>query len=159
MAYGQQLTSGQGRVSMQGSIIDTPCAIATADLDQTINMGITTVGEIIHNGRGSERKFSLNLVNCDLQADSLFQNDRSRFSTTFDGAAKDEVFSVSGASGVGIQVIDAAGNIAIPGQPMPGGLLISGTQRLDYTLRLVGTHQRLKAGEYHTILRFKLDYF
>ncbi|WP_152594390.1 fimbrial protein [Enterobacter sp. UCD-UG_FMILLET] len=52
---------GHGIVNMQGSIIDTPCAIATADREQSIEMMTTTVGEIIHNGRGNKNPFSLTL--------------------------------------------------------------------------------------------------
>lgn len=150
---------GQGRVNMQGSIIETPCAIATADHDQTINMGELSMGEITHNGRGPLHKFSLQLVNCVLQHRAPTQQDWRWFETTFDGPAQDGTFSVSGASGVGLQIADAAGHVAIPGEPLPEARLTTGTQQLDYTLRLTGNHHRLEAGEYHTVLRFKVDYF
>ncbi|HBM7599608.1 TPA: hypothetical protein O8U57_004180 [Enterobacter asburiae] len=61
-----QADQGHGIVNMQGSIIDTPCAIATVDREQSIEMMTTTVGEIIHNGRGNKNPFSLTLVNCNL---------------------------------------------------------------------------------------------
>lgn len=149
----------QGLLSMQGSIIATPCAIATDDRNQTISLGITTLGEIIHNGQGPQRTFSLHLINCDLHSASNPKMAWNRFNTTFDGPSENGIFSIYGAEGVGLQIMDAAGNIAFPGRPLPDGSLIAGTQRLDYTLRLIGNHQRLKAGEYHTILRFKVDYF
>lgn len=158
-AYGQHPDQGHGRVGMQGSIIETPCAIATADRDQTVNMGEETVGNMIHNGMGLEHKFSLNLVNCDLQSYATSKQDWSWFRTTFDGPVDGGIFSVNGASGIGLQITDAAGNIAIPGQPLPAASLVAGTQRLDYTLRLIGNHQQLKTGVYRTILRFKVDYF
>ncbi|NDO83188.1 hypothetical protein CJP72_21170 [Citrobacter sp. NCU1] len=148
-----------GRVNMQGSIIETPCAIATADREQTINMGAVTMGEIIHNGQGPVHKFSLQLVNCVLQPNNPEQKDWAWFVTTFDGPVQDGVFSVNGASGIGLEIADAAGHVAMPGQPMPGMALTAGEQQLDYTLRLTGNHHRLEAGEYHTVLRFKVDYF
>lgn len=142
-----------GRVSMQGSIIDTPCAIATDDLEQTIDLGITTMGDIVQDGRGTEQKFSLHFVNCDSGAGS------HEFQTTFDGPAQGDVFNLDGASGVGLQVIDSAGNVAIPGKPMPAIILTADNQRVDYTLRLMGNNHQLKAGNYHSVLRFKVDYF
>ncbi|MGL4429835.1 MAG: fimbrial protein [Silvania sp.] len=157
-AFGQYPAQGHGRVSMQGSIIDTPCAIATADRDQTINMDESTVGEIIRNGRGPESKFSLELVNCTLPSSSA-EKESNRFRTTFDGPAEGNIFSVVGAAGIGLQIIDAAGNIAIPGQALPEHLLTAGSQHLEYTLRLVGNGHQLKAGDYYTVLRFKIDYF
>ncbi|MFO6300202.1 fimbrial protein [Rahnella selenatireducens] len=144
---------------MQGRIIDTPCAIATADLHQSIEMGISTVGEMVLNGRGSKKTFSLTLVNCDLNSHDKEQPDRTHFLTTFDGPSDHGLFRVSGAEGIGLQIIDVYGNLATPGQPLPAGSLVPGTQRLDYTLRLVSNEKPLKVGEYHAILRFKVDYF
>ncbi|WNN49334.1 fimbrial protein [Siccibacter colletis] len=158
-AYGHSSAQGYGRVSMQGSITDTPCAIAMADRDQTIQLDVATIGELIHNGRGPLRTFSLNLVNCDLDADATSGAVKSHFRTTFDGPSDGELFSVSGATGIGVQIADAAGNVAIPGKALPDGAVVPGDQRLDYTLRLISNHHRLNAGEYHAIVRFKVDYF
>lgn len=149
----------RGRVSIQGSIIDTPCAIATGSRDQSIEMAAVTTGEIRHNGHGPERNFSISLNNCTLSSTNSPASDSSHFSMTFEGPSDDGLFSVDGVSGVGLQIRDIAGNIAIPGQPMPSGTLASGTQRLDYTLRLSANHDAPEAGEYHTTLRFKVDYF
>lgn len=148
-----------GHVHMQGSIIDTPCAISTADLLQSIEMNVSTVGEMVLNGRGSQKSFSLNLVNCDLNSHSQEQPDSTHFSTTFDGPSDHGLFRISGAQGVGLQITDALGNLATPGKPLPAGSLVPGTQRLDYTLRVVSNDQPLKVGEFHAILRFKVDYF
>lgn len=152
-------TSGHGRVNVSGSIIDTPCAIATSDLEQTIDLGTVTTGQIIHDGRGGEHRFSLNLINCDLHPYNESKPDWSVFETTFDGPSKNGFFSVSGASGIGLRIIDSTGNFAIPGKAFPGGNLVAGSQRLDYILLLVSDHQSLKSGLYHSTLRFKIDYF
>lgn len=145
-----------GRVSMLGSIINTPCAIATSDLEQTVDMKITTVGEIIDEGQGHAQPFSLTLVNC-TQEDAA--SNSSRFSTTFDGPSEDGLFKVSGAYGVGLQIADANGNIASPGKALPEGTRIVSNQRLEYTMRLVRNHTGLKTGDYTATLRFKVDYF
>lgn len=158
-AYGHSVAQGQGRVSMQGSIIDTPCAIAMADRDQTIQLDVATIGELIHNGHGAQHTFSINLVNCSLRSGSASGTVAHHFRTTFDGPSDGELFRVSGAAGLGVQIADTAGNVAIPGKALPEGNVVEGTQRLDYTLRLVSNHRRLEAGEYHAIIRFKVDYF
>lgn len=99
-----------GHVNMQGSIIDTPCAIATADLEQTVDMAITTTGEIVDDGKGKPKPFSLTLINCVFNTS---KSDGQRFMTTFDGPTDDGLFSINGAQGVGLQIADIAGNIAI----------------------------------------------
>lgn len=151
--------SGHGRVNMSGSIIDTPCAISTSDLEQTIDFGTVTTGEIIHDGRGGERRFSLNLINCDLHPFNESKPDWSVFETTFDGPSENGFFSVSGAKGIGLQIIDSTGSSAIPGKALPGGNLVAGSQRLDYVIQLVSDHHNLKPGLYHSTVRFKIDYF
>ncbi|MBS0826709.1 fimbrial protein [Citrobacter sp. ku-bf4] len=150
---------GQGIVNMQGSIIDTPCAIATADREQSIEMMTTTVGQIIHNGSGNKNPFSLTLVNCNLHVNQETQTISSHFQTTFDGPSSDGLFSVDGASGVGLEITDDAGNVAQPGKALPPGTLSNGSQTLQYQLRLMSNRDRLKVGEYTATIRFKVDYF
>lgn len=148
-----------GIVNMQGSIIDTPCAIATADRAQGIDMTTTTVGEIIHNGGGRKNPFSLILINCNLHLDQQTQTLSSHFQTTFDGPSSDGLFSVNGASGVGLEITDSAGNVAQPGKALPPGILSNGSQILQYQMRLMSNRDRLKVGEYTATIRFKVDYF
>ncbi|QGH61593.1 fimbrial protein [Serratia proteamaculans] len=157
LAQGQ----GNGSVNMQGSIIDTPCAIDVPSRDQTIDMLSLPLGQIIRDGHGPTRPFSIHLVNCALTPMLPNRPDWSYFRVTFDGpTTHDDLFNLNGeARGVGLQIADSAGAIAIPGKQMPANDLQIGSMRLDYTLRLVGNHQTLRAGTYQTTLRFKLDYF
>jgi len=46
-----------GRVNMQGSIIDTPCAIDVNSQDQTIDMTSVPVGQIERDGYGPDNRF------------------------------------------------------------------------------------------------------
>jgi type 1 fimbria pilin len=155
-AHAHQINPKHGIVSMQGSIIDTPCAIDIHDIDQTINMSGITVDEIINNGHSQPQPFSLTLVNCTLDGEP---ETNPHFKVTFDGPSDSGAFSVSGATGVSLEISDAAGNIAIPGKTMPEGIVVAGTQRLDYSLRLVRNHDAIKAGSYRSALRFSIDYF
>ncbi|HBV9912403.1 TPA: type 1 fimbrial protein [Klebsiella aerogenes] len=149
-----------GRVSLRGSIIETPCAIDTQSRDQTVDMGATPVGVIARDGHGAARSFSIRLVNCHLERSDKGQADWRYFRATFDGPSENGQFGLhGGARGVSLQLADRDGNIASPGEPLPPGRLISGNQELDYTLRLVGDRQSLLAGDFHTILRFRMDYY
>lgn len=156
------MSAGQehGRVSMKGSIIDSACAIATQDREQTVDIGIGTMGEIIRNRRGTERPFSIHLVNCSLNTTNPVNShkDISQFRVTFDGPSEGGMFRLSGASGVGLQIVDINGNVVVPGKSV-SAVLQSSSLQMDYIVRLIGNHRRLNAGEYHSTIRFKVDYY
>lgn len=145
----------EGRVSMQGSIISSSCSIATEDRDQTIDMGVATMGEVIRTRTALSKSFSLHLVNCVFEDNSSNQH----FQTTFEGTAKDDLFNVNGASGVSLQISDIKGNIARPGLPFTSSVDSTNSHVLRYVLSLVGNDRHLKAGEYRAALRFKVDYY
>ena len=152
---------GQGMVNMQGSIVDVPCAIAVSSRDQAIDLAVLPVGQIMRDGQGPASPFSIQLVNCSLQQMRPGRADWTQFRVTFAGDVTDgALFGSTGqAEGMGIQITDVAGNVAQSGVPMPPGALVPGDTRLDYSLRLVGTHQILRAGAYRTTVRFKMDYY
>lgn len=158
-ALALQPDQGHGVVRMNGSILDTPCAIDVADRDQTVELGIETTGELIHDGQGPARQFTIHLMNCLLQPRAHGRTEWSRFQVTFDGNSDDGLFGVEGASGLGLKIADSEGHTAVPGKPMPYEAISSGRMALDYVLRLVGNHSRLYAGDYRTAIRFKIDYF
>ncbi|MGQ6230881.1 fimbrial protein [Serratia sp. IR-2025] len=151
---------GWGRVNMQGAIVDTACAIAVGSRDQTIDMEVLPVSDIIRDGQGRNKPFSIELVNCILERPHSKFSDWKQFQMTFDGDNRGELFGVRGeASGVALRITDESGNIATPGIPMRVQRLIPGNMQLNYHLRLVSNNHVLKAGEYFTAIRFKLDYF
>lgn len=151
---------GQGRVNMQGAIIDTACAIATESRDQIIAMGITPVADIVRDGRGKEVPFSIELVNCVLERADKKLPDWRQFQVTFDGHNEGDMFGVNGdVSGLAIKITDATGNIARPGMPLPAMDILPGNYRLNFSMSLVSNKQVLKAGSYFSSVRFKMDYY
>ena len=149
-----------GRVWLNGSITETPCAIDTRSRDQSVNMGATPTAAIARDGHGPSRRFSIRLVNCSLTRSAGALPDWRYFRTTFDGHGADSRFDLAGdARGVALQLADARGNIARPGVPLPPGQLAEGDQRLDYTLRLVSSSGALKAGDLRATLKFRMDYY
>ncbi|EPM1538086.1 fimbrial protein [Serratia ureilytica] len=153
-------TQGWGRVNMQGAIIDTACAIATGSREQTIDMDSIPVGDIMRDGQGTTRSFSIELIHCELSRPTPGLPDWKQFQVTFDGEADGALFGVQGeAKGVGLEITDSQGNKALPGEPMPLGEINRGAMKLDYVMKLVSNNQVLKAGGYTSAIRFKLDYY
>ncbi|CAI1707907.1 PAP fimbrial minor pilin protein precursor [Serratia entomophila] len=151
---------GWGVVNMQGAIIDTACAIAIESRDQSIDMDVVPLADITRDGQGRRKPFSIELVNCELERQQGKKPTWTQFQVTFDGDAEGDLFGVRGeASGIALQITDELGNIALPGRPLPREDIFSGNMRLNYNLRLVANQHALKAGDYFSSIRFKLDYF
>lgn len=157
-AHSASALAGSGRVNMQGSIIDTACSISVDSREQSIDMGVIPLSDIIRDGQGYSKSFSINLINCVLERPG--KEDWKHFQVTFDGDPEGDLFGVRGvASGVGLQISDNMGNIASPGKVLPFVDIIPGSMQLNYSLRLVANNHALKPGDYYSSIRFKMDYF
>lgn len=151
---------GQGRVNMQGAIIDTACAIATESREQIIEMDVTPLSDIARDGEGKRVPFSIELVNCILERPNKAMPDWRQFQVTFDGQADGDMFGISGdISGVALKIIDSAGNTARPGVPLPLVEMLPGNYRLNYTMTVTSNQRQMKAGSYSSSVRFKMDYY
>ena len=70
------------------------------------------------------------------------------------------LFNIEGdAKGIALRIIDSDGNVAKPGAPLPSGELKSGKMSLNYSIQLVSNHKALHAGEYNSIVKYKMDYY
>lgn len=153
-------TQGWGRVNMQGAIIDTACAIAAGSREQVIYMETVPVADIIRDGQGMTKPFSIELINCVLTRPNNNLPDWNHFQVTFDGETDGALFGVRGeAKGIALQITDGQGNVATPGKPLPLGNISLGTMQLNYAMRLVSNSQSLQVGAYSSAVRFKLDYY
>ncbi|MGO2303984.1 fimbrial protein [Providencia sp.] len=147
-----------GKVSMQGSIVDTACAIDTGSYEQSIDMGILPIGLLRQVGHGPVQPFSIALIGCKLTPHD--GDNWQTFSVTFDGPANGEWFTVSGAAkGVALSLQDASGQTVQPGLATSKQDIKPGDHVLNYGLRLVSDETPLRPGEYQTAIRFKLDYY
>ncbi|MBC3216009.1 type 1 fimbrial protein, partial [Serratia fonticola] len=61
-------TRGWGTIAMEGAIVETACAIDVGSQDQTVDMGVVPLGQIVRDGRGNTRPFTIQLVDCQLSA-------------------------------------------------------------------------------------------
>lgn len=157
----QPADQGHGVVSMQGAIIDTPCAIALESRDQSIVMANIPLAQVLREGKGPAQTFSIKLINCTLTPILANRPNWSKFSITFDGPGLgDGLFAVSGqGQGVGLEITDKNGNVALPGQRMLAATLEPTDIIVNFNLRLVKNNQPLRAGSYGAAIRFKLDYY
>lgn len=149
-----------GTVTMTGSIIETPCAIEMDDRNQIIRMKTLPLHQIARDGYGPEEYFDIRLINCTLERLDSSHPDWRAFAVMFDGPSEGNLFSVSGyAKGVGLQIKDDRGNIALPGIPLLPAKLMEGDLTLHYTTSLVSNYARLRVGEHYTALRFNIVYY
>lgn len=156
----KEAMQGNGRVNVQGSIIDTACAIAVESRDQSINMGVIPLADIYRDGQGKGKPFFIELINCVLERPSGNVLGWKQFKVTFDGNADGELFRLQGtAAGVALKITDAGGNVAFPGKSLPSSDIQPGNMLLSYNIRLVANQRALKSGDYSSSIRFKLDYF
>lgn len=145
---------------MQGAIIDTACTIAIESRDQSIDMDVVPLADIMRDGQGRRKSFFIDLVDCELERQQGKKSRWIQFQVTFDGDAEGDLFGVRGeAAGIAVQITDELGNIALPGRPLPQEDISPGDLRLNYDIRLVANQHALKAGDYFSSIRFKLDYF
>ena len=146
-------------LTMQGSIVETACAIDLGSRDQTIDMGSLSISHLLRDGQGAARPFTIRLVNCSLEKQQGNRPDWQYFRITFDGPHERGLFKVSGqAKGVGLEIRHQDNELSIPGSAMSPQQLTPGTRDLIYQLRLVANQQPLAAGQYNSQLAFKLDY-
>jgi len=149
-----------GRVNMQGTVIETACAIDTDNRDQTIDMSVMPLNQIMREGHGVKRIFNIRLINCVVGRINEDAIGWQRFQVTFEGRVDNGLFAVEGqARGVALELTDSDGNISTPGKPLPGMNVSAGNRQMNYSLRLVSNSQILRSGEYTSAIRFKMDYY
>lgn len=159
-AGGNAFAQDWGQVGMHGSIIEAACAIDTVSRDQAIQMEVLPISKVIRDEVGFFQPFTVKLVNCSLSRIGAGLSAWRHFQITFDGRADSGFFGVEGsAEGVALLIVDSLGNVAVPGRPLPLGELVSEEKVLNYSMRLIGNKQILRAGDYYSAIRFKMDYY
>ncbi|ELY5941078.1 type 1 fimbrial protein [Cronobacter malonaticus] len=154
-------THGHGRVQMQGTIIDTACAIATGEADQSISMGTLPVSELMKNGRGPSVPLTVHLVNCvlngtDIRGVNHWKDVRITFAGKADGPRR---FALQGeARGEALVIADSHGVEAEPGKPMPPLPIEPGNMALHYRLWLTGDNKKIRPGHLNTTIRYFMEY-
>ncbi|VTR51651.1 P pilus assembly protein, pilin FimA [Serratia fonticola] len=82
------------------------------------------MADILRDGQGRSKSFSIHLVDCVLERPG--KTGWKQFQVTFDGDAEETLFGVHGdTSGVGLQISDGVGNIVLPGKSIVVGRYFS----------------------------------
>ena len=148
-----------GRVSMEGAILSSACDITTGDTFQTINMPSETRSHIKRVGEGEPEPFSIYLTGCSLTSESG-TGPGQYIQIIFDGNEESGLFRVDGsASGVALEFIDSNGDVIRPGKMIPYQAVMAENNRFDYQVRLKTTMRDLLVGDYHAIVRYRVEYF
>ena len=158
---------GNGRVTLEGQIVDSACALDAGSAYQLIEMDPVPVGRLIRDGDSDPHPFTLRLVACTLtrpdpESPGEYLPDWQHVRVTFDGLAdaSGRLFAIGGtARGLALRIADTQGQESIPGVPMPLAPLTGADQELHYTLQLVGNGRPVAVGSHRTAVRFRLEYF
>lgn len=154
-------SQGEGAVLIKGEVLYTPCAIDLDSRDQTIDMGETPLSDIAQKGYGPTRAFTVRLINClILPSPGNSKYDSEYYQITFEPMSGHERFGVHGdARGIELAIRDNHGNVATPGVAFPAREVTVGSMNLNYSLQLVSNGQTLRAGNYQSLIRFRMDYY
>lgn len=144
--------------TMQGSIVDTACAIDIDSYNQSIDLGVLPISLFRNQGQGQPQHFYIRLIGCQLTS---YEGEYWKtFEISFDGPTNDDFFVLSGsAKGIALSLFDMNGNVIFPGKNLKKQKIQVGNNTLNYQLRLVADNTPLRVGNYQTAIRFKLNYY
>jgi len=138
---------GQGTITFTGSVLDAPCSIPAADLNQTIDLGQISKNDLTTaNAASATLPIEIHLTGCNFtnagtppapQLNKL----KIAFAGTFSDATKAILLNTApnGATNVGIQIVDNAGKV-ISSTPTAEQTLATGNlNTLRYGVRLINT--------------------
>ncbi|TQI78373.1 type 1 fimbria pilin [Serratia fonticola] len=154
--------SGGGKVSMNGTIVESACTISTNDLWQEVDFGEVPLSKVVENGEATAtmKAMIIHLVNCNLEKNK--GGSWNNVSITFDGdtdSHRPDMFAMRGKGrGIGVEITDANGNVAVPGKVMPSLPLQEENTNLDFTIHLKRNNDTLKAGSLSSYIRFMVAY-
>lgn len=148
--------SGQGGVvRFAGSIVDTPCSITANTVDQTINLGQVSNGQLKDGGSSSLQAFDIKLEGCTL--------DTAKSATvTFRGISdknKQDNLSINGtAKGASIAIVNRQnGSVVKLGTDTAAFELANSNNNLAFAAQLVGTGE-ITPGEFTASSDFLINY-
>ncbi len=138
---------GQGTITFTGSVLDAPCSIPAADLNQTIDLGQISKNDLTTtNSTSATLPIEIHLTGCNFTTTGTpavpqLNKLRISFAGTFSDATKAILTNTApnGATNVGIQIVDNAGKV-ITSTPTAEQTLAAGNlNTLRYGVRLINT--------------------
>lgn len=140
------------RTLFKGRITIATCNIVVGDDDQTVYLGEISTAELDSKGQSTPVPFTIRLYGCNTQNKIA----KTLFDKTGRGA-NGQVIPVDGVSGIGLSLLDGAGNRLNFGQASAGQKIQHGDNVLLYSAYVVKTGP-VQAGNFARLLHYTLSY-
>ncbi|MBK4714644.1 MULTISPECIES: fimbrial protein [Tenebrionibacter/Tenebrionicola group] len=146
-----------GYINMKGSIVETPCSIATQAMNQTVAIKSLSVSDNIHYAQAPGQRFSIFLIHCALKKLLQDRSTEKYFNVAFD--SNTVLTDVKAAAkGVTLNFYDMQGHIITPGEASPAKIISPDNLALNYRVYPVSTGHSPKPGNYNAAVHFKISY-
>ncbi|MGY3913514.1 fimbrial protein [Aeromonas piscicola] len=143
-----------GIVNFKGSVIDTPCYLATASEEQTVDLGVVSTGQLDAEGEGTAKPFNVQLLGC---------NTATLKTVAFEfhgqsGDATDTALLTGGeAKGIAVAMMKDGAPIKL-GEAIADIDLQDGTNDIGFEAKVVKGVDDVVPGDYTATTDFKLTY-
>lgn len=161
----QAADAGAGKVTFNGSIIDSPCSITPDSVDQTIEMGKIANKTLANGGTSTPVTFNIGLQDCDITAasgDVAPNNSNDEVTVAFTGVTGSvaDTFGLYGTSKGANLIIQTANGAALkPGTASPAQLLTNGDNQLTFQAYLQGdSAKEIVPGDFQSVVNFTMAY-
>ena len=152
---------GHGKITFNGSIIDSPCSLAPESEDQTIPLG--QISNVLlknggsNDGQSTPRNFDIKLENCDT---TTAKTVTATFTGTPSAYDADSLGVTGTAGGVSVVMTDGSGKKIKLGQPTDARPIQDGSNTLMFSAYVQGggASAAITEGQFSTVTDFTLAY-
>ncbi|HIH9051505.1 TPA: fimbrial protein [Escherichia coli] len=151
--------AGQGQVNFKGTVVSSPCGIASESASQTIDFGQISSASLNAGNHSKAQDVEIKLVNCEL-------NDaRKSVNISFSGSAKDNANTELGTTGdtkAVVKMSTAAGDFVVfDGNTSAGKYNLKegdNTMRYSAWVQKANGETTVNEGEFSAVANFNLSY-
>ena len=152
-----------GQLALSGELVAAACDIDPSSRELWVDFGNISARDINMDQEGKlVRPFLVRLVGCASYGSENQSTPGAYATITFTGNASSQDPTVlipdGEGKGFGIQIRDRRGEVLTFGEPSSGYLLSDENNTLKFTASLVPVQQHIKAGDFHAVTRFYMDY-
>ncbi|KAE9728768.1 fimbrial protein [Escherichia coli] len=151
--------NGQGQVNFKGTIISSPCGIASESANQTIDFGQISSASLNAGNHSKAQDVEIKLVNCELNGAQKSVN------ISFSGSAKDNANTELGTTGdtkAVIKMSTAGGDFVVfDGNTSAGKYNLKegdNTMRYSAWVQKANGETTVQEGEFSAVANFNLSY-
>lgn len=152
--------AGQGQVNFKGTVVNSPCGIASESANQTIDFGQISSASLNKGEHSKAQDVEIKLVNCDFNGDT-----KKAVTISFSGSAKDTANTELGTTGdtkAVIKMSTATGDFVVfDGQSAAGKYNLKegdNTMRYSAWVQKANGADNVQEGEFSAVANFNLSY-